>query len=351
MTNNIITKNSASSNGAGIYIDYFSTPLIINNTIVRNDSGPPWARQGIYMFSMPSPTIMNNIIALQGRGIQGSTGVADYNNVWGNDSDYGSSPRGPNDLSCDPLFVTGDSLYHIQPDSPVIDKGTSEHVPSIDFDGNLRPIGGSFDIGADEDTTLVTPAPLSPSLVFPSSGRIDISTDPLLSWSGCTRADSYRVQIATNQNFLPAIRDTSGITKTEHQVNELDELTTYYWRVKGSNKGGTSEWSDTWHFTTRVTTSASERNNQTPSEFILSQNYPNPFNPTTTIEYTLSHAVFVNLAVFNLLGEKIEVIVNEFQEAGKHRVNWKPSNLQSGVYLYRLQANNFLATRKLILLQ
>ena len=88
-----------------------------------------------------------------------------------------------------------------------------------------------------------------------------------------------------------------------------------------------------------------------PVQFAMYQNYPNPFNPSTTIKYELSRTSDVRLSVFDLLGREVSVLVNERSEAGVHEVKFDRSNLASGVYFYRLQAGNFVQTRKLLLLR
>lgn len=106
-----------------------------------------------------------------------------------------------------------------------------------------------------------------------------------------------------------------------------------------------------------------------PDYFVLSQNYPNPFNPSTTIKYALPQASHVNLSVYNTLGQKVALLVDEKQEAGYHEVNFSAkggsayggdaSSLPSGVYFYRIQAGDpstssgqrFTETKKLILMK
>ncbi len=89
-----------------------------------------------------------------------------------------------------------------------------------------------------------------------------------------------------------------------------------------------------------------------PIRFSLEQNYPNPFNPSTKINYALSSNQFVKLKVFNSLGEEVETIVNEFQDAGTHsKLYIINSVLPSGIYFYRLQAGDFVETKKMILLK
>jgi hypothetical protein len=88
-----------------------------------------------------------------------------------------------------------------------------------------------------------------------------------------------------------------------------------------------------------------------PAACELAQNYPNPFNPSTTIRYSLSHSANVTLTVFNTLGQEVAQLVNEQQQAGFHDAVFRGDGLASGVYCYRLQAGEYTATRKLLLLK
>ena len=87
------------------------------------------------------------------------------------------------------------------------------------------------------------------------------------------------------------------------------------------------------------------------NEFRLMQNYPNPFNPTTTINYVIPKKGMVELSLFNLLGERVQQIVQENQSAGKYSVLFDGSELSSGIYLYQLKINNNTTTRKMILMK
>ena len=89
----------------------------------------------------------------------------------------------------------------------------------------------------------------------------------------------------------------------------------------------------------------------TPQAFVLSQNYPNPFNPSSTIRYGLPHSAFVTLTIYNVLGQQVAELVNEQQQAGYHNAEFHGDGLASGVYFYRLQAGDFVASKKLILLK
>jgi len=93
-----------------------------------------------------------------------------------------------------------------------------------------------------------------------------------------------------------------------------------------------------------------------PTEFTLGQNYPNPFNPETRIEFGLPRSAHVKLEILNLLGQRVRVLVDASRSAGWHSVWWDGRDetgrvASSGVYFYRMQADEFNVTRKMILLR
>ncbi len=88
-----------------------------------------------------------------------------------------------------------------------------------------------------------------------------------------------------------------------------------------------------------------------PDVYALHQNYPNPFNPKTLIEYALPQSGDVSLVVYNLRGEEVALLINGNVPAGNHRVSWDASSVASGVYLYTIQAGEFVETKKMLLLK
>lgn len=88
-----------------------------------------------------------------------------------------------------------------------------------------------------------------------------------------------------------------------------------------------------------------------PKVFALEQNYPNPFNPSTTISYTLSESGAVNIGVYNLMGQRIATLVDEYKTAGTHNISWNAQGASSGMYYYRLESNGNAITRKMTLIK
>jgi hypothetical protein len=98
-------------------------------------------------------------------------------------------------------------------------------------------------------------------------------------------------------------------------------------------------------------TNIQEVSGSLPREYKLHQNHPNPFNPTTVISYKLPIRSLVTIKVYDVLGREVQTLVNEPQNAGDHSVTFRAGNLPSGMYLYRLQAGDYSAEKKLLLLK
>ncbi|MEP1306412.1 MAG: T9SS type A sorting domain-containing protein [Balneola sp.] len=88
-----------------------------------------------------------------------------------------------------------------------------------------------------------------------------------------------------------------------------------------------------------------------PSEFTLSQNYPNPFNPTTNINFTIPEISKVELAIFNVLGQKVAELVNGEKSPGSYTISWDASSVSSGVYIYQLKTGNKIISKRMMLIK
>jgi photosystem II stability/assembly factor-like uncharacterized protein len=106
-----------------------------------------------------------------------------------------------------------------------------------------------------------------------------------------------------------------------------------------------------WKFPLSKILSVQKQVNEKPVNYNLFQNYPNPFNPTTTIEYSVPKTTFVKINVYDILGKEIEELVNEEKRQGSYSIRFNANKLSSGIYFYRMQAGNYVETRKLILLK
>ena len=122
----------------------------------------------------------------------------------------------------------------------------------------------------------------------------------------------------------------------------------WYYRLKQIDLNGTS------HYIEPVRVEAAPgvvAAGSAPPEFALLQNHPNPFNPSTTIRFDLAADRDVSLRVYNSLGQVVSELVNGHRPAGRYSIAWDASGFASGVYFYRLEAGNFVQTKKLIVLR
>jgi hypothetical protein len=88
-----------------------------------------------------------------------------------------------------------------------------------------------------------------------------------------------------------------------------------------------------------------------PDEYSLSQNYPNPFNPSTKISWQLPVASWQTLKIYDVFGNEVATLVDEYKPVGTYEVEWNAGNFPSGVYFYQLRADNYIETKKMILLK
>lgn len=107
-----------------------------------------------------------------------------------------------------------------------------------------------------------------------------------------------------------------------------------------------------WYTTFELVTSVEQiENDLLPTEFRLEQNYPNPFNPSTTIQFAVPKASHVTIKIYDILGRQVATLVDEEYQAGHYKVMFEAGDLASGLYVYQIQAGDFRATKKLMLLK
>ncbi len=106
-----------------------------------------------------------------------------------------------------------------------------------------------------------------------------------------------------------------------------------------------------WHITGGVVTSVEQISNTIPTEFRLDQNFPNPFNPTTTIRFALPKRSSVTLKLYDIRGREVATLVDDDLPPGEHKVDFNAKGIASGMYLYRLETEGFVQSKKLTLLK
>jgi hypothetical protein len=195
-------------------------------------------------------------------------------------------------------------------------------------------------------TTTSKPAP--PQLVSAVPTYVNRGDVYTLTWNKVKDAEQYLVYLSKVPTFASSLR-TATPTDTVVTFTALTKATQYYWKIQASNFVGAGPWSDSWTFNTTVTEVQDEPG--IPSEYSMSQNYPNPFNPTTTIKFSLPQSDVTTLTIYDLLGKEVQTLIHKELAAGYHEINFDGGTLGNGVYFYRIQAGNFRATKKLLLLK
>lgn len=127
---------------------------------------------------------------------------------------------------------------------------------------------------------------------------------------------------------------------------------TYYFVIKsGTNSGNMEVFVDNLILKKASATDVRKENSIIPNTFSLEQNYPNPFNPSTTIKFSIPKESYVSLKVYNVIGEEVAAMVSEQMSPGYYNFSFDASKLTSGMYLYRLNAGDFVSTKKMILIK
>ncbi|KAA3596326.1 MAG: T9SS C-terminal target domain-containing protein [Calditrichaeota bacterium] len=168
---------------------------------------------------------------------------------------------------------------------------------------------------------------------------------------------TYTLEISSDSNFVT--KETFSVENdTSFTVNfSPQNLGWKYWRVFVNDGEFVKVCKNNFGLINLILAlNGTEESNSTPQVFELEQNYPNPFNGSTQISYQLPEASLVKVRIYNALGQEIKTLVNQTQEAGFYKLNWdakdeKGSDVGSGIYFYRMEAKDFVKTRKMIFLK
>jgi hypothetical protein len=418
-TNSIVSENLIYPKEDGLVSQINSAPTYINNIVVLNDAANISAgfedaldfhshlrnnlfvsvdNSGRYGMDSYEDTLINNIVIGEwGNGIftAGSdirnnhiektqlglyydvgSGLPvpdfQYNNLWQNQTDYQNFSADTTNIYSDPMFVDEDSMdFHLQMYSPLIDAGD----PNIlDVDGSRSDIGlwgGPY--GSKYTYRDLAPKPPSNLSAEYDSGLVK------LTWNRNTEADFYRYRVYrdTVPNF---IYDTTKIIAEVADTFYYDDLPEKY--IAGSYYYKLTAIDSAYHQSAAseevkvIITGAPEGPPIIAERYNLLNNYPNPFNPSTIIPYRLIEPGYVKLYVYDIKGELVRILVNEYQTAGYYEVEFRPNNSErdkgklgidwstgynddvaSGIYIYQIIVKSdrnipvFTDMKKMILLK
>lgn len=207
-------------------------------------------------------------------------------------------------------------------------------------------------ISSNDPNTPSLTVPVSMDLVIPVElSAFSLTTDNNnvnLKWSTASETNNSgfsieRKSVGKSEWNEIAFVGGKGTTTDRVNYNYTDKAVavgTYIYRLKQVDLDGTFSYSN-----------EIEAEINPPNEFALYQNYPNPFNPNTTIKFTLPVQAQVKLSLFNNIGQQVAEIINSSMEAGYHEVNFNGADLSSGVYFYSIEAGEFRAVKKMLLMK
>ncbi len=369
----VIAQNTAQS-GGGIYC-LNSSPDIINCTLLENTASPG----GNLTCDDAAPRINSSIIAhTADAGIYFTDNSANtrilfsdfYANAGGDLTYQENNPAHGPDSMFTPVQVNrnGDScdaFYNIRLNPDFVDRANAdyhlrEHSPCVnagDRDLGRDPDGTMTEIGAFPYHFAAT-QPDSFDLLSPADHSAVESRQVIFCWETAYDPDSgdvvtYIIYFATVDSgfFWEVGVDTCTIVDLQQFLPLHADTVWWYVAARCIYPDATRISESQWNFYWNPPVSAEVPPGALPREFALHDIYPNPFNAQTTIRYDVPFAARVQLDVFDVLGRRVAVLVDEVQDAGVHSASLNASQIGSGIYFVHLAAGPFAATQKLILLK
>ena len=243
------------------------------------------------------------------------------------------------------------ALFHFDEDNGFVETDNeAEHWATL----------GDSDLGASDEPIwrnwdyLLQDLPLPVSLISFNAREVDENV--LLKWTTASEVDNYGFEIervSYGKAGTRSVKDewiTLGFVKghgnssSQKDYSFIDESVSpglYQYRLKQINIDGSFEYSEIIEVQFGLV----------PTEYVLEQNYPNPFNPLTIITFALPIAESVKIEVYNVIGQKIETLLNKTMKAGIHEFEFNAQHLSSGIYFYRIEAGEFQDVKKMVLLR
>jgi beta-galactosidase len=171
-------------------------------------------------------------------------------------------------------------------------------------------------------------------------------------WEFDGRSYKYIIQVSTDNSPWTNVVDKNNNTSiAQTQQDIFTPVSARYVRIIVTGLPSNT-WASFWEFKVFVSSTTNvEQSELIPAENKLYQNYPNPFNPSTKISYSLKEPSKVELIVYDILGREVRILVNKDQNAGNYNINFNGGDLSSGIYFYKLEFENKVMIKKMVLLK
>ena len=352
-----IAHNEIYNNSFGIALQgaYSNTSYIHSNNIYDNNINSDVMTSGsginVYGTAVITPIITRNKISGNWWGITIQVGIAGQPGPQvnlGNIENSDTTDDGRNIISGNIQGTDVYDLYNNTEETIYAQNNDWEVYDSLSIENHI------YHFKDDSTLGLVIFIPFSSSIpVELTSFTVKYLNDEVvLYWQTATETNNSGFEIERSQkskvknqmdwtqiSFVEGRGTTTEITNYIY-MDKITEPGQYTYRLKQIDFDGSSTYSQ-----------VVEVNISSPIDFVLYQNYPNPFNPTTTIKFALPVESRVKINVFNSLGQLVETIMDNEMESGYHEVNFNASRLASGVYLYQLQAQDYVSVKKMLLIK
>jgi len=211
-------------------------------------------------------------------------------------------------------------------------------------------------IDAFDNHNITVPIPSAPQNLSVTESANEYA---LLSWTANTEPDLKEYNIY-RKGGSPFVDWTMVATSSTNSYEDLEVTTTYshgddfFYKVTAVDDYNLeSNYSNTVEIEARLEKQMidDEIVEEAPKVYALNSNYPNPFNPTTQISYQIPNDGFVNLTIYNSLGQEVAVLVDQQQSIGRYTVQFNANNLSSGIYFYRIASGEFNSVKKMLLVR
>ncbi len=268
------------------------------------------------------------------------------------------------DLAGNPIAQSNTAEYSLIPLDSLIKLPIEDVQGVIQEPGHtpLKTIDGLGALSGDPDSRWAA-EPMPEELIFDLGSNRTVSKTKLsfYRWNS-GRVYTYSILISSdNNNWVTTVSQATSASNEEWTIDEFPAVDARYVKVDFINNNQ-SDWAGLWEGEIwGISSTVVDPVNGLPDEFSLHQNYPNPFNPSTTISYFIPASSFVTLRVYDVLGNEVATLVNAKKPVGSYEVMFSTTggsasggdvyNLPSGIYFYRLQANEFVQVKKMILLK